>query len=88
LGLLHFIAEVHAYEDEQCAEEEIEGDAFGEDEPGEDDRGDGIEIDVVGDDDCSQFLHDPIPRQITEHGGDATQEHQVGQYVKTQNQTK
>ena len=82
------IAEVHAYEDEQGAEEEIDGDAFGEDEPGKEHRGDGVEINGVGNHDGSQFLDDPIPRQVTDHGSYTTQEQQVGQNIEAQHQTE
>ena len=81
------VAEVHAHEDKEGADEEIEGDALGEDEPGEEHGGNGIEIDVVGDDDGSQLLDDPIPCQVTEHGGDTTQKYQVGQDVRTKDHT-
>ena len=46
----NFVAEIHACEDEQGADEEIDGDALGQDAPGKEHRGDRIEIDVVGHD--------------------------------------
>ena len=82
------IAEVHAHEDEQSTKQEIDGDTLGEDEPGKNHRSDGVEIDIVGDNDGSQLLHDPVPRQVTEHGGYTTQEQQIGQHIRTQYQTE
>ena len=87
-GLLLSVAEVHAGEDEQGAGEEIEGDALGEDQPGKEYGGDGIEIDIVGDDDGSEFLDGPVPSQITEHGGYAAQKQQIGQDIGTQYKTQ
>ena len=87
-GLRLTVAEVHAHEDEQGAGEEIEGDALGEDQPGKEYGGDGIEIDIVGDDDGSEFLDGPVPSQITEHGGYAAQKQQIGQDIGTQYQTQ
>ena len=60
----------HAKEDKGCAEEEIDGDLLGEDSPGEEDGGDGIEIYIIGGDDGSQFLQHPVPSQETEHRSD------------------
>ena len=79
--------EIHACEDEDGADEEIDGDAFGQDEPGKEDGGDGIEIDVVGCYHSTQLLDDPVPCQITEHGGDTTQKQQIGQDIGTKDDT-
>ena len=83
-----FIAEIHAGKDEQGADEEIDGDAFVEEYPGKEYGDDGVEIDVVGDGDCSQFLDDPVPDKVTERGGDAPQEQEIPQDVGAHEQTE
>ena len=55
------ISKVHADEDEGGSEKEIDGDLFGENGPSEKDGGIGVEIDVIGGDDGTQFLQYPIP---------------------------
>ena len=47
------IGQVHAGEDEDGAKKEVDGNLLAEDGPGKDDRGDGIEIDIVGGDDVT-----------------------------------
>lgn len=47
LNPIELIHHHHTYEDEEGADEEIDGNLLGEDEPGKDDGGDGIEIDIV-----------------------------------------
>ena len=57
----HPIAEKHANEDEQGTEEEIERNALRKDNPSKEDGNDGIEINVVGNNDSTKFLDGPIP---------------------------
>ena len=62
--------------------------AFGQDDPGEEHRGDGIEIDIVGHHYGTQLLHGPVPREETEHGGHTTQEQKICQHVWTEDDTE
>ena len=61
---------------------------FVEDHPGKEDGDDGVEIDVVGDGDCSKLFDDPVPDKVTERGGNATQEQQIPQDVGAHEQTE
>ena len=54
--LIPFISQIPAGEDEDGAKEEVDGDLLAEDGPGEDDRGDGVEIDVVGGNDGGELF--------------------------------
>ena len=76
-SLFPLIGQVHAGEDEDGADEEINGDLLGEDGPGEENGGDGVEIDVVGGCDCTEFLQDPVPGEEAPHRGDAAEEQQI-----------
>ena len=60
-SLLTLVCEEHTKKDEGSSEKEVDGDLLGEDGPSEEDGGNGIEIDVVGGDDCTQFLQYPVP---------------------------
>ena len=71
------VGQVHAEEDEEGAEEEVDGDLLGEDEPGKDYGGNGIKVDIVSGHDGSQFLHHPVPGQEAEHRGDTAEEEQI-----------
>ena len=74
---LALVAEEHAGEDEHRADEEVEGDALREHEPGEENGGDGVEIDVVGGHDGTKLLQGPVPRDEADHGGHAAQPPEV-----------
>ena len=73
----NFVCEVHAKEDEGRAKEKPNGNLFMEQPPCKDNRGDGIEIDPVGGNDCSEFADDPVPEEIAEHRGNDTQEEEI-----------
>ncbi len=81
LMTMMFLGEVHAGKNEGGAEDEIEGDLFAEYGPSEDDCDYGIEIDVVGANEGSKLLENPVPRQETRHGGDAAEEQEIGQQL-------
>lgn len=81
LMTMMFLGEVHAGKNEGGAEDEIEGDLFAEYGPSEDDCDYGIEIDVVGANEGSKLLENPIPCEIASHGGDASKEQEIGQQL-------
>ncbi len=47
---MSFFREIHTYKDQYGAKDEIDRDLLWENDPGKEDGGDGIEIDVVGGD--------------------------------------
>ena len=61
------IGEIHACKDEDGAEEEPDGDLLMEEPPGEEDSGDGVEIDPVGGNNGTQLADDPVPDEVAEH---------------------
>ena len=71
------IRQHHSHEYQHRAEQEPQGDALAEHQPGKEDGGDGIEIDVVSSHDGPQFLQHPVPGQETTHGGHAAEEEEV-----------
>ena len=71
------ISQIHAEEDEQGAEKEEDGDLLGEDDPGEEDGSDGVEVDVVGGDDRPELRHHPVPGEEAGHRGHTAEEKQV-----------
>ena len=75
--LLFPIGEVHAEEDEGRAEKEPDGDFLVEQPPGEQNGGDGIEVDPVRRDHRTELADDPVPGEITEHRGDDSQEEKI-----------
>lgn len=52
--------------------------------PGEEDGGDGIEVNPVGGDNGSESADDPVPRHVTEHRGYDTEEQQITQHLEAQ----
>lgn len=84
-GLYSFLScQIHTDEDEEAADEEEDGDALGEDEPGKEDGDDGIEIDVVRGDDSSELADYPVPNQKTDHRCHAAKEEEIAYYIWTQ----
>lgn len=60
-SLLTLVCEEHTKKDEGSSEEEVDGNLLREDGPSKEDGGNRIEIDVIGGDDCTQFLQYPVP---------------------------
>ena len=75
--LLFPVGEVHTEEDEGRTEEEPNGDLLIKQPPGEEDGGDGIEVNPVRSDDRTEFADDPIPGKVTKHRGDDSQEEKI-----------
>ena len=71
------VGQKHAEEDEDGAEEEPGGDVLVEQPPGEDDGGEGVDIDPVGGNDRSQTADDPVPNEETNERGDDAEEEDV-----------
>ena len=61
------IGEIHADEDQGGTDEEEDGDALVEYEPRKDNRGDGIDVNVVGGRDGTDGLQRPVPRHKAHH---------------------
>lgn len=82
----HFlpIRQIHTQQDKDRANDEIDRYLFRENQPGKEDGGDGIEVNIIGGSDGAEFLHYPVPRQETKHGGHATEEKQIGEDVGTE----
>ena len=80
------IRQEHSDEDEGGAEEEKEGDFLVEEQPREDNRREGVDIDVVRGGDGADLLHRPIPHDETQHRGDKTEEEQIGKDFGSQQQ--
>ena len=76
-----FLGEVHAGKNEGGAKDEVEGNMLAEDGPREDNGDYWIEIDVVGADDGSQLLENPVPCEIAPHRGNAAKEQEIGQQL-------
>ena len=85
-SLLFLVGEIHAEENEGGTKEEPDGNLLMEQPPGEDDRGDGIEVDPVRGDNSAEFADDPVPHDVTEHRSDDTQEEQVPEHLWTKQQ--
>lgn len=83
-----FLSKEHAGDDEEAAEEEPEGDVLGEQPPGKDDGGDGVEIDPVGGGNGTKLADDPVPKEEAQHGGYHAEEQQVPQHIRTQDDLK
>ena len=75
--LLFPVGEVHTEEDKGRAEKEPDGDFLVEQPPGEEDGGDGIEVDPVRRDDRTELADDPAPGEVTEHRGDDSEEEEI-----------
>ena len=75
--LLFPVGEVHAEEDESGAEEEPNGDLLVEQPPGEQNGGDGIEVDPVRRDHRTELADDPVPDEVTKHRGDDSEEEEI-----------
>ena len=75
--LLFPVGEVHTKEDESGAEEKPDGNLLVEQPPGEEDGGDGIEVDPVRRDDRTELADDPVPDEVTKHRGDDSQEEKI-----------
>ena len=61
------VSKIHAHKDESRAEKEPNGDLLVEQPPGEENGGDGIEVDPVCCDHRAEFADDPVPDKVTEH---------------------
>ena len=68
---------IHSRKDEDGAKQEPDGNLFVKQPPSKQDGGDGIEIHPVGGNHCPQLTDHPVPYQVTEQGGDHSQEEQV-----------
>ena len=77
LSLYSPVSKIHANEDEGRAEKEPKGDVLMKQPPGEEDGGDGIEVNPVRSDDRTKFADDPVPGEVTEHRGDDSQEEKI-----------
>ena len=75
--MFFLIGEIHTCKDEDGAEEEPDCDLFIEEPPGEEDGGDGVEIDPIGGDDGTQFADDPVPDEVAEHRGNDAEEEKI-----------
>ena len=71
------VSKIHAHKDESRAEKEPNGDLLVEQPPGEENGGDGIEVDPVRRDDRTEFADDPVPGEVTEHRGNDSQEEEI-----------
>ena len=71
------VGEIHTCEDEDGAKKEPGGNLLVEEPPGEEDGGDGIEVDPVSSDDGTQFTDDPVPDEVAEHRGDNAEEEKI-----------
>ncbi len=61
------IGEIHADENQGGTDEEEDGDALVEYQPRKDNRGDGIDVNVVGGRDGTDGLQRPVPRHEAHH---------------------
>ena len=71
------VSKIHTNKDESRAEKEPNGDLLVEQPPGEENAGDGIEVDPVRRDDRTEFADDPVPGEVTEHRGNDSQEEEI-----------
>ena len=75
------VGQIHSDEDEDGAHEEPDGDLLAENPPGEKNRYERIQVDIVRGHDGAELVHHPRPSQEAGHRGDAAEEEQVEQDV-------
>ena len=73
------IRQIHSDENQGGAEKEVNRDGFVEQKPRENNRREGIDIDVVRGGDGADLLHRPVPHDETEHRCHKAEKEQIGE---------